>query len=65
MARSRLLDSEELDDAPLRFAHDDAVPSRPRRRRDDDDDVEPLELGDTSDGSRFGKLMDRDLSGSW
>lgn len=65
MPRSRSFDLEELDDAPLRFSHDDATPTRPRRRRDDDDDVAPLELGDTSDGSRFGKLSDRDLSGSW
>jgi len=65
MARSRFYGSEELDDASPRFAHDDAAPSRPRRRRDDDDDVEPLELGDTSDGSRFGRLSDRDMSGSW
>jgi hypothetical protein len=66
MARSRLIDSEELDDAPLRFAHEDPLPAAKRRgRRDEDDDVEPLELGDTSNGSRFGKLIDRDLSGSW
>jgi hypothetical protein len=64
MPRNASFDSEELDDGPRRFDAAEEIPMRPKRRRDDDD-VEPLELGDSSNRMRFGKLSDRDQSGSW
>jgi hypothetical protein len=65
MARHSSFDSEELDDGPRRLDPTEPLPLRPRPRREEEDDVEPLELGDTSSGARFGKLSDRDPSGSW
>jgi hypothetical protein len=55
---------DEFDENRLRFDHEEPQ-SRPSRSRDyDDDGIEPLELG-SSRGDRFGRLTDRDTSGSW
>jgi hypothetical protein len=66
MPRSKLLDTEEFDEGKLRFAHEDPPPVTLMHRDDDDDnEIEPLELGGSSRGDRFGRLTDRDTSGSW
>jgi hypothetical protein len=49
----------------LRFAHEDPPPAKLTHRDDDDDDIKPLDLGGSSGGDRFGRLTDRDTSGSW
>ena len=64
MPRSKALEMDEFDEGRLRFDHEEPVAKVSRRRDDDDDGIEPLELGSTR-GDRFGRLTDRDTSGSW
>jgi hypothetical protein len=63
MPRSKALEMDEFDEGRLRFEHEEPQ-SRSRSRDYDDDGIEPLELGSTR-GDRFGRLTDRDTSGSW
>ncbi len=63
MPRSRALEMDEFDEGRLRFEHEEPQP-RYARAAEEDDGIEPLELGSTR-GDRFGRLTDRDTSGSW
>jgi hypothetical protein len=64
MPRSKAIDMDELDESRMRFDHEEPPQAKLTRSRDEDDDIEPLDLG-SSRGDRFGRLTDRDTSGSW